>query len=89
MKVGFLSSLAQKVTSCGPTGIETAKRNYFPTDYELILCLFRWFSYQDLLILRAATETVKQFMGDFVNVDTIVHLCHKENCFTSPFWADE
>jgi hypothetical protein len=58
-----------------PTGIEPAKRNYFPIDYELILRLYRCFSCKDLLILRADTKTVKQFMGDFVKVGTIVHLC--------------
>ena len=31
----------------------------------------------------------QQFFGDLLKVETIVHLCHKENCFTSPFWADE
>ncbi len=56
-----------------PTEIMAAKRNYFPTDYELILCLFRYFSSKDLLILRADTETVKQLMRDFVKVGTIVH----------------
>ena len=57
-----------------PTGIVPVKRNYFPTNYELILSLFRRFSYKDLLILRVDTETVKQLMGDFVKVETIVHL---------------
>ncbi len=47
-----------------PTGKEPVKRNYLPTDYELILCLFRSFSSKDLLILRADPETVKQLMGD-------------------------
>jgi hypothetical protein len=56
-----------------PTGIVPAKRNYFPTDFELILRLFRCFSCKDLLILRADTKTVKQFMGDFVKVEIIVH----------------
>ena len=50
------------------------KRNYLPTDFELILSLVRCFSCKDLLILRADTETVKQFMGDFVKVEIIVHL---------------
>jgi hypothetical protein len=58
-----------------PTGIVPAKRNYFPTDYELILCLFRYFSCKDLLILRADNETVKQLMGDLLKVETIVHFC--------------
>ena len=56
-------------------GIVPAKCNYFPTDYELILSLFRCFSYKDLLILRADTKTVKQLMGDFVKVETNIHLC--------------
>ena len=58
-----------------PTGIVPAKRNYFPTDYELILSLFRCFSCKDLLILFGVTKTVKQLMGDFVKVETIVHFC--------------
>jgi len=41
----------------------------------LILCLFRCFSCKDLLILRADTETVKQFIGDLLKVETNVHLC--------------
>ena len=32
------------------------KRNYLPTDFELILSLVRCFSCKDLLILRADTE---------------------------------
>ena len=58
-----------------PMGIVPAKRNYFPTDYGLILSLFWCFSCKDLLILRADTETVKHLMGDFVKVETNVHLC--------------
>ena len=58
-----------------PTGIVPAKRNYFPTDYELILGLFRSFFFKDWLILFGVTETVKQFMGDLVKVETNVHFC--------------
>jgi hypothetical protein len=60
-----------------PTGKEPVKRNYLPTDFELILSLVRCFSCKDLLILRWDTETVKQLMVDFVKVETNVHSCHK------------
>jgi hypothetical protein len=58
-----------------PTGIEPAKRNYFPTDYELILHLFGCISCKDWPVLFGVTEKVKQFMGDLLKVETIVHLC--------------
>ncbi len=58
-----------------PTGIVPAKRNYIPTDYELILRLFRCFSCKDLLILRADTETVKLLMANLLKVETNVHFC--------------
>ena len=58
-----------------PTGKEPVKRTYLPTDFELILYLFRNFSCKDLLIFRADTETVKQFLGDFVKVETNVDFC--------------
>jgi hypothetical protein len=34
-------------------------------------------------ILYGDTETVKQMMADLLKVETIVHLCHKENRFLS------
>lgn len=41
------------------------------------------------LILYEGIEKVKQFMGHFVKVETIVHSRHKKEPFTSPIWADE
>ncbi len=85
-------SLAQMLLSAVPTGIVPAKRNYFPTDYELILRLFRSFSCKDLLILRADSETVKQLMANFVKVETNVHFCplvSRRELFTSKYVEPE
>jgi hypothetical protein len=62
----FLYHLLKMLHPAVPTGIETAKRNYFPTDFELILCLFQEFFLQRLAQSIRGHRESQAIRGGFV-----------------------